>query len=1075
MVRFIYGRTGCGKSTYIYENAANTENKHIFVLVPDRAAVLAETRFAAAKNAGDIDVVTFRRLCNFVFRKYGGICENYISRGAKKVMMHNTLRALSGFLNSYKNISSGDTAATERLIDMRTELSRSAASPALLERAAEKNGGEAGKKFADMAFIFSAFDAEISTRFADPDGMISKMNKALSENDFFHGCDVYIDSFVSFSKEQLETVRLMIRSADNVYITVPFVPEEDKHTPCFFGIADTDKRLRKVAEESGADIGEDTVLLDGRRFQNEELSFLSRNLFPGNGYVKGIYENTAEHIRVMYASNAFAESEAVCLDIARKVRGGARYRDIAVIVRNTDGYVGVIDAMMKKYGIPYFISSRTDITERAFLKFILSVLAICERGFSRELVISYVKTDFAGISPDEINLFENYVRKWSIDGSRFYDDYEWNMNPDGFAEEITEQGAKKLCELAQIREKAISPLRAFCDDISGKHSVKYFCQHLYDFAVSRGAPEKIKFDAKNAAARGEKALAAELSQLFAVFCEVLDALVGASAETEVNTAEFTSLLRLVLSETDIGKIPTSLDEVTVYDASAGGYAYTKTAYVMGACEGSFPARVEDNGLFSDKEKEMLAECGVEITSTVERRICDELYYFYGATCAPSEELCITYHVYDGSGKKTRRSPALLSVEEMFPKIKEECFEDMPKYERIERESASFEYIMQKNSALSRSLAEHFSNTEGYADKMRYISMPLSSHYCRIPSDEAKKIFPANINTSYSRLEKYIVCNFSYFCEYELKLKDNSPVRFGAVDIGNFIHKILEVTVRYALSAPKATDEETEAEIKKVCQTYIESLCREKYAEISPRLMHLTEHLCLSSKKFVFRIKEEFKQSSFVPRDFEIVIGKGADIEPIKLKNENGSVELRGKVDRVDAFEDGDGKLYIRVADYKTGNKKFDLKNIEAGRDLQMLLYLFSICENGKRRYGKDVSPAGVLYVSVKPAAENVDLGIEPEEEKNKNSGLFLDDDTVLTAMEPSLEGRYIPVSLGKSGKKKGCVVAERAFDELKKDVIDAVLRASDELRSGKADARPCEAEACEYCKMHAVCRIKKIK
>lgn len=1075
MVRFIYGRTGCGKSTYIYENAAKSLGKHIFVLVPDRAAVLAETRFAAALNAGDIDVVTFRRLCNFVFRKYGGICENYISRGAKKVMMHNTVRALSGFLVSYKDVSEGDISTTEKLINMRTELARSAASPALLERAADKNGGEAGKKFTDMAFIFSAFDAEMSARFADPDGMVAKMNAMLAKHDFFHGCDVYIDSFASFSKDQLETLKLIMRSADNVYVTVPFVPNEDKNTPCFFGIADTNRRLHQTAEEAGADIVEDTVLLDGRRFKNEELSFLSRNLFPGSGYVKSVYEKAPDHIRVTYAANAFAESEAVCLDIARRVRGGARYRDFAIIVRNTDAYTGVIDAMMRKYGIPYFISSRTDITERAFIKFILSSLAVCERGFARELVISYIKTDFAGVLPDEINLFENYVRKWSITGARFYDEHEWNMAPEGFSGEISEKNAELLVKIAEIRKKAISPLRTLCEDISGRHSVRYFCERLYNFAVSMGAPEKIKNDAKSAKERGDKALSAELSQLFAVFCGVLDALVSASGEAQVNVAEFTSLLRLVLSETDIGKIPTSLDEVTVYDASTGGYADVKTAYIMGACEGVFPARVEDDGLFSDKEKEMLAECGVEITSTVERRICDELYHFYSAVCAPAEELHITYPVYDKGGKKTRRSPALLSIEEMFPKLREVCFEDTPRHELVERECASFEYIMRRDSALSRALAEHYAGTEEYADKMRYIGTPLSSYYCRIPAEEAKKIFPTSMQTSYSRLEKYIVCNFSYFCEYELKLKDNSPVKFGAVDVGNFMHKILEVTVKYALSHPEATDEEIKAEIKEVCRTYVESLCREKYAEVSPRLMHLTDHLTISSERFVLRIRDEFRQSKFTPRDFEITIGKGEDIPPIKLENENGRVELRGKVDRVDTYEDSEGRVYIRIADYKTGSKKFDIRNIEAGRDIQMLLYLFSICENGKRRYGENISPAGVLYVSVKPAAENVDLGVPAKEAENNNSGFLLDSEEVLTAMEPSLEGKYIPVSLGKGGKKKNdkYLGTAEAFEDLKKSVVDVVLRASDDLRTGKADAKPCEDAVCEYCKMHAVCRVKK--
>jgi ATP-dependent helicase/nuclease subunit B len=229
---------------------------------------MAERTFSYAPNAGDIDVVTFSRLSNFVFRKYGGICENYISRGAKKVIMHNTLAALSGFFASKGEFFESDTAATERFIGMRTELSRTSVTPVLLAKAAEGCEGEAGKKFADMSMLFTAFDAEVGARFEDPDGMLAKTNALLEGSDFFRGSDVYIDSFTSFSKEQLSTVKEIMRSADDVYVSVPYVPAEDKNTPCFYGIADTAKRLLDTAEAAGAALAEPTVLLSPRRFES---------------------------------------------------------------------------------------------------------------------------------------------------------------------------------------------------------------------------------------------------------------------------------------------------------------------------------------------------------------------------------------------------------------------------------------------------------------------------------------------------------------------------------------------------------------------------------------------------------------------------------------------------------------------------------------------------------------------------------------------------------------------------------------------------------------------------------------
>lgn len=1072
MVHFIYGRTGSGKSSFMYDIASKTvRGKHIFVLTPDREAVIAERRFAASPNAGDIDVVTFRRLCDFVFRKYGGVCENYISRGAKTVMMYNTFRALSGLLESHSGDFSGDIAAAKRLLEMRSELRKNAVTPGDISSAVKNLRGETGKKLSDIALIFSAFDAEVSSRFADPEGVTEKMNEKLSENDFFRGCDVYIDSFIIFSKEQLFTLREIMRGADDVYISLPYIPYEDKDIPCFFCASETDRKLRDAANAVGAEISEDTFLASGKRAENAELSFLSENLFSAAASSHARYRGKCEHIRIIGAADAFAEAEAVCLDICKKVRGGARYRDFAVIVRNESSYSGIIDAVMKKYRIPYFISTRTDITEKAFIKFLLAALSVAERGFLREIVISYIKTDFAGISPDEINLFENYVRKWNINGARFSDGYDWNMNPEGYSDKFTQEDADKLIKIAEIRKRVVLPLQNFKEELSGEHTVSFFCEKLYSFAVNAGTPEKIKSDAERANESGDKALSSELTQLFSAFCDTLDALVSASGDVTVNVGEFIPLFKTVISETDIGKIPTSLDEVTVYDASAGGIHGAKTAYLMGAYDGGFPARAEDDGLFTEKERALLLSAGIELSYTLENRLCDELYYFYAAACSPSCDLVITYP-YHAGGERTSLSAAACEIKEMFG-LKDERFEETGKRDLIERPSASFEYAAESGN-ISLALKEYYSEREEYRDKLEYVSLPLTARNCRMSYDAAKELFPKNMKMSYSRLEKYVNCNFAYFCEYELYLKDSSPAKFEKLNKGSLVHRILEVAVKYAMQNSEASEKEIKEKIKEVCCMYTEKLLRENYAEISPRISGLADYLCRASEKFVFEIRDEFRESRFTPKDFELTIGDSGDIAPLRIENANGGVFLKGKIDRVDAFDDGTGKIFIRVADYKTGKKKFEMKNVEAGLDLQMLLYLFSVCENGKKRYGSDILPAGVMYVLIdtSPEKENIGACDVEKSEKCGRSGVFLDDENVLRAMEPLLGGKFIPVTEKKLGKKSENLVAAEGFGELKTAVVNAVLRASDSLRQGVADAKPYDENICGYCKMRPVCRMK---
>ena len=79
------------------------------------------------------------------------------------------------------------------------------------------------------------------------------------------------------------------------------------------------------------------------------------------------------------------------------------------------------------------------------------------------------------------------------------------------------------------------------------------------------------------------------------------------------------------------------------------------------------------------------------------------------------------------------------------------------------------------------------------------------------------------------------------------------------------------------------------------------------------------------------------------------------------------VIIDGYIDRLDAFRSGDD-VYVRVIDYKTGIKNFSLDDIQAGENLQMLLYLASIMAKGKEKYGENYEQ----YISpIKQAVEQV--------------------------------------------------------------------------------------------------------
>ena len=215
---------------------------------------------------------------------------------------------------------------------------------------------------------------------------------------------------------------------------------------------------------------------------------------------------------------------------------------------------------------------------------------------------------------------------------------------------------------------------------------------------------------------------------------------------------------------------------------------------------------------------------------------------------------------------------------------------------------------------------------------------------------------------------------------------------------------------------------------------------------------------------------------------------------MRVKLADGSdLSVKGIVDRVDVFEK-DGEQYLRVVDYKTYDKTLSREDLQKGLDTQMLLYLYSLCENqspeteqklGLDR-GKTAKPAGILYLNVGKSGIPQDVADAPDGGGKKYfpaSGLLLadaEDLTLPTAMEEQLEGRYIPIKLNRNGKlSRGSfksMATEEEFQQIKADVVSALQNCGEGIRGGVAHAHPlsdAKHDGCEFCKMRPICRRRK--
>lgn len=252
-------------------------------------------------------------------------------------------------------------------------------------------------------------------------------------------------------------------------------------------------------------------------------------------------------------------------------------------------------------------------------------------------------------------------------------------------------------------------------------------------------------------------------------------------------------------------------------------------------------------------------------------------------------------------------------------------------------------------------------------------------------------------------------------------------------------------------------------------------------------MYKTKVCCLLLR----RMRNEFAQAAFEPKAFELPIGIDSPVKPLKIPLPDGTnATVYGYIDRVDCFKKGKD-VYIRVVDYKTGKKEFSMADIALGLNLQMLLYLFSVCatkdEAFRRSLGVETDgellPAGVLYFSARTpdllldAAPEMGKGAQLAEEAVKYNGLLIDDAEVLGAMDAQLAGKYIPVKMKKEGFSSTHPLQSLAdFGRLQAQICDTVAEIAQAIRSGIADVKPLSNErhdGCTYCQMRPLCRKSK--
>ncbi len=1097
MIHLIYGLSGTGKTDILYQEIQKDiiNGQRSYVIVPEQHTVEVERTMAALLPPSaqlTFEVLNFTRLADKMFRLCGGLSYHYITRGMKNLYIWRTIRLLSPFFKEYGSTSATDRSLPEVMLAAISELKAADISPSALESAADRLPEDSSlrRKLLDLSLIAGTYETMVAESYDDASDDLGKLAQLLESHPFFQNAHVYIDGFVDFTAMEYKIIHCIFAQAAHVSVTL-LCDRPDSDAAHLMGAMHTSDKLRHFAGNNA----KITRLTEIHRTSSEALTRLNHSLWDFADKGEEPPRDSKEAVTLYACRDAYEEAAAVIATVSSLVRKGYRYREIAVVARNAESYRGILDVAFEKAGIPFFLSEKTDIGAKPLIAMIFAAFAIKNRGFRRADMISYIRTGYSGISDYEADIFEDYITKWNIGGKDFAEAV-WRRNPDGYEKSLSKRAETILSVANDTKNKILSHLMPFFDALDRSKTAADFCEALYDFLCSLKVAEQLKEEAAAAIAAGDKKEAAETAAIFRTLIKTLQDMHAAMKDETVTAEEFVATLRLMLDGTEIGTIPTAPDEVMVGSASMLRTTRIRHAILVGLCEGEFPAKVSEKGVFSDADRLALETIGLPLSGSVSDKAAEELLYVYRAMTMPSEGLTLCYHAIGAKGEQNYPSLAYRRVCTLLS-AKEIAFGSLPLSHRIfDKEHALEALSGHEDTSIGQSLKTALEEDPDYHARLMRGTRPVSSPKCTLDAETITQLFGKELNLTQSRLESYVSCHFHYYCRYILGLRENGRADFTYANIGTFIHRVLEIFMKESGRQKIDPDRDSDL-IREIVGREIKDFAGEVFSADEAetgRIAHLLMRLYRLSSLIATDLCRETADSRFLSRFFELPIGKDSPygIEPPTVTLKDGStVRLHGVVDRVDTYFE-DGKLYIRVVDYKTGKKKFSLDDVKEGFSLQLLLYLFAICDSQSGTLKKaldvppetDIHPAGAVYLStaLSPVEttphEPVESVLAKASGKISRSGLILNDGQILTAMSQSANPSILAgITQDTSGGYKGAALTSADdFNDLRSELYSVVDSIATEMFSGNASATPLEhggSLPCMYCQMKQFCRTAK--
>lgn len=1065
--KFYLGPSGSGKTRKIHEDIINLslkdKDRQIIVITPDQYTMQTQRDIILShpnKAMTNIEIFSFSRLANNIIKDtldserllLDDTGKNLILRKLsidKAAMLPNLGKNLDkqGFIHEVKSVISEFMQYGITVNDLDNLINLSDNKPSLKGR------------LKDIAVLYKEFMLALQDKYLTIEEKLSVLSRAIPDSDFVKDSIVVFDGFTGFTPVQGQVISSILSVAKQCWLSfttdkAPYNIEKPEIS-LFSLTMKSISYINTLAKQVGAKKLDDLIFSENKRLSNnKELLFLEENLFRNN---KGVYDMPLSNITLKLADNPKHEVIAAASSIKRFIDMGNKYQDIAVLTGDLERYAPYVNEIFNAYEIPFFMDTTRKVTLNPYTEFIKSAIDIIISDFSYDSIVHFLHSGLISISDEDIDAIDNYIVARGISGAG-----KWKKTftiPASYMKEridkvlqVTENTKNEMARINEIRKAMLDILAPIADMEKGKkYKATFICEAIQSLLDNEAIKEKLDAYIKHFENNGDFAREKEYSQIADKVLLVFGQIEELIADEELDLNDFIKIFEAGISEIKIGVLPLGMDYVHIGDIERSRLKKVKAVYFIGLNDGVIPKAAANGGLISDLDRDFFEKLSVELSPSPRQKMINQKLYLYMNMTKPSEILYLSYSRKDAKGKSLRPSYLVNVLETIFPKLEKEVvninssFSDVYSVRDCGQllSSTLREYViscdpakvnLSKTVTLLNLLKERDSILAGKIVNAAYSDIDESLAKNIINKKIVEALYGATIVHSISRLEKYAVCAYNHFLTFGMNLKEREKAEFGNLDLGNVIHDILRDFFFYLDGKSwRDVEEDYVSDFVKVSLNKYFSEYKDNIAGETARTAYQFKRLERILIRTIMNMSYHLKKGMYDPKEAEIEFFDEIGEKTIA----NKKMLMQGKIDRIDLCEDQD-KVYVKVVDYKSSDKKIDLLKLYNGSQLQLMVYLDEAVKLERKKYkNKELLPAAAFYYHVYDPVISASKDLEDEElsrllrEELRDSGLFVADEKYIDNLDGSLKDS-ISSQYEKTGEDKDVVAVS--------DVIKAKLK-----------------------------------